>query len=105
MGISKIKILLSLYFSANSFRDERNHLNQVSSIEMVKKNLLCRVWTFFRFNFWYESCYLSLRDDLNGVWNLLYRLIEVEVFLIFHVEMENQKVVRLTTWVVESNSC
>ena len=34
---------------------------------MVKKNLLCRDWTFFRFNFWYGSCNLSLRDDFNGV--------------------------------------
>ena len=71
---------------------------------MVKKILLCRDWTFFRFNFWYGSCSLSRRDDLNGVWNLSYRLSEVKVFWIFHVEKENQKVVRLTTWVIESNS-
>ena len=35
---------------------------------------------------------------------LIVSLNEVEVFLIFHDEMENQKVVRLTKWVVESNS-
>ena len=72
---------------------------------MVKKILLCRDWTFFSFIFWYGSCYLSRRDDFNDVWNLLYGLNEVKVFLIFHVEMTNQKVVRLTTWVVESKSC
>ena len=35
----------------------------------------------------------------------IYDLTDVEVFWIFNAEMENQKVVRLTTWVVESNSC
>ena len=41
--------------------------------------------------------------NFNGVHNLWYCSSQIEVFLIFHFEMKNQKVVFLTTWVVELN--
>ena len=68
-----------------------------------EKKLFLRDWTFSSFIFWLISCNLTLKDDLNGVQNLWYGLNQIEVFLIFHFKMENQKVIFLTTWVVEWN--
>ena len=66
------------------------------------KIYLAEIGHFSDSNFWYGPCNLSLADHSNG---RIYDLIDVEVFWIFNAEMENQKVVRLTTWIVESNSC
>ena len=68
-----------------------------------EKKLFLRDWTFSSFIFLLISCNLTLKDDLNGVQNLWYGLNQIEVFLIFHFKMENQKVIFLTTWVVEWN--
>ena len=46
---------------------------------------------------------MSLGDILNDIWSILNDVNVVEFFWIFHVEIKNQKVDRLSTCVVESN--
>ena len=71
---------------------------------LVNKKLVFRDWTFLRFNFWCSSCYLAHWGDYNGIYDLWYHQTFSRFFWIFMSKVKYQKVVRLSTWVVESNS-
>ena len=71
---------------------------------MVNKKIVFRDWTFLRFNLYFSSCYLALWDDSNGIYDLWYRQTFSRFFWIFMSKVQYHKVVRLSTWVVESNS-
>jgi len=71
---------------------------------LVKLKLVFRDWTFLRFNFRCSSCSLAHWDDSNGMYNLWYHLTFSTFFCFFASKVKHQKVVRLSTWVIESNS-
>ena len=73
-------------------------------IEMVNKKLVFRDWTFLRFNLCCGPCYLAHWDDSNDIYDLWYHRTFTRFFWFFMSKVQYQKVVRLSTWVVESNS-
>ena len=71
---------------------------------LVNKKLVFRDLTFFRFNLCYSSCYLAHWNDSNDIHDLWYHRTFSRFFWIFMSKVQYHKVVRLSTWVVESNS-